>query len=107
MKLKVIVLILVSQFLFYNCTEETNITEYKPDEVEVIVKKLTEVIEEYHPNMARIYFYDEQNNRWVSKGGCNGYRLEPPFIIVCNDYYHLQNLVRFGINDGIELFFNY
>lgn len=109
MKKKFLIAILFSQFIFYNCSDEASITNCEKDknEIEIIAEQLGRFIEENHPDMAIIYFYDNQKNEWISQGGCNGYKLEPPFIIVCSEYYYLKNLVKFGNNGGLELFFNF
>lgn len=109
MKKLFLIAVLFSQFIFYSCSDEASITncEKDKDDIEIIAEKLAAVIDERNPDMAFVYIYDEQNNKWVFKGGCNGFKLDPPFIRVCGDYYHLKNLAKYSVGSGFKLYFNY
>ncbi|PIQ08186.1 MAG: hypothetical protein COW71_12930 [Ignavibacteriales bacterium CG18_big_fil_WC_8_21_14_2_50_31_20] len=109
MKKLFFIALLFSQVIFYSCSDEASITncDTSKDEVEIIAEKLAAVIEEYHPTTAAVYTFDEQSNEWVSEIACNGYKLEPPFILVCGEYYNLKYLVKYSISGNLKLYFNY
>jgi len=109
MKKSYLILILLSQFIFYNCstTDEKCITDPGKDEIEIIVGKLQVLIDEYKPTVAQVYVYNIQENGWVSEGECNGFEIDSPFIKVCGKYYNLANLVKFEFNGSLNLYFKY
>jgi len=109
MKKMFFTLLLFSQVMFYSCTEETFITDCgtDKDEIEILAEELQKFIDENNITVAHIYVLNIQDNSWVSENGCNGFKIESPFIKVCGTYYHLENLVKYRLNGSLELYFKY
>lgn len=95
-------------FLLNSCDSDKNcIIEPEPSETEIIAEKLQYLVDEKKIDMAFIYTYNYLENKWESIEGCNGFKIEDPFIEVCGVNYHLSKLVKFDVNGSLDLYFKY
>lgn len=108
MKKQFILLVLLSQLIFCNCSENADcIVEVNIDEIENIAENLQKVIDESNPKYAGVYIFDYQSNSWKNERACNGFKLDKPFMVVCGESYNLKYLFKYKVGNTLKLYFKY
>jgi hypothetical protein len=102
-------LIILISFLFIISCEKDDSDDYKTY-AEIIALELQSYIDNKNPELASAYIYDYNENEWVNDNNgmsCGSVKVESPFIVVCDIYYNLENLVKYEPGYNLKLYFEY